>query len=234
MDAARWRRVFDAPIRGFDDLIDEVFQPFVHMPSHPATLARFGIRALMPATWTAGQFKDDPARALFMGVAAHSFSQLTTPLSSSVGLLLTAAAHAVGWPVAEGGTESITRSLPSGKWRVGLQTTPRVMTPSASGQSKTKTLAPTPIWQAAKPTPSAAYIVALMSATSDRSASSYSVTAVAGWCMTGVPHRVMARTVPPLGSGADSGDTLSGGILATGVIVGGCERELRHQMIRRT
>ena len=111
VDAARWRRVFDAPIRGFDDLISEVFQPVVHLPSHPVTLARFGIRALMPATWTAGQFKDDPARALFMGVAAHSFSQLTTPLSSSVGLLLTAAAHAVGWPVAEGGTESITRAL---------------------------------------------------------------------------------------------------------------------------
>jgi phytoene dehydrogenase-like protein len=111
VDAARWRRVFDAPIRGFNDLIDEVFQPVVHLPSHPATLARFGIRALMPATWTAGQFKDDSARALFMGVAAHSFSQLTTPLSSSVGLLLTAAAHAVGWPVAEGGTESITRAL---------------------------------------------------------------------------------------------------------------------------
>lgn len=111
VDAARWRRMFDAPIRGFDDLISEVFQPVVHLPSHPVTLARFGTRALMPATWTAGQFKDDPARALFMGVAAHSFSQLTTPLSSSVGLLLTAAAHAVGWPVAEGGTESITRAL---------------------------------------------------------------------------------------------------------------------------
>ena len=84
VDAARWRRVFDAPIRGFDDLISEVFQPVVHLPSHPVTLARFGTRALMPATWTAGQFKDDPARALFMGVAAHSFSQLTTPLSLSL------------------------------------------------------------------------------------------------------------------------------------------------------
>ncbi|HPV79336.1 MAG TPA: FAD-dependent oxidoreductase, partial [Dermatophilaceae bacterium] len=35
VDAARWRRVFDAPIRGFNDLIDEVFQPVVPLPSHP-------------------------------------------------------------------------------------------------------------------------------------------------------------------------------------------------------
>jgi phytoene dehydrogenase-like protein len=46
-----------------------------------------------------------------MGVAAHKFGRLDTPLSGSVGLMLTAAAHAVGWPVAEGGSEAITRAL---------------------------------------------------------------------------------------------------------------------------
>lgn len=110
-DGARWRRIFAPIVRNFDDLIGEVFQPVVHVPRHPLTLGRFGVKALMPATWTAGRFHDDPARALFMGVAAHSFGRLTTPLSSSVGLMLTGAAHAVGWPVAQGGSESITRAL---------------------------------------------------------------------------------------------------------------------------
>ena len=58
------------------------------------------------------------------------------------------------------------RSLPSGSVSTGLQTTPTVRSPSSSGQSKTKTARSTPIWQAASPTPSAAYIVATMSATS--------------------------------------------------------------------
>ena len=110
-DAARWRRLFAAPVRNFDDLIDEVFQPVVHVPSHPITLGRFGIKALQPATWIARRFRDEPARALFMGVAAHAFGTLTTPLSGSVGMMITASAHAVGWPVAEGGTEAITRAL---------------------------------------------------------------------------------------------------------------------------
>ncbi len=110
-DAARWRRLFAASVRNFDDLIDEVFQPVVHVPSHPITLGRFGMKALQPATWIARRFRDEPARALYMGVAAHAFNKLSTPLSGSVGMMLTAAAHAVGWPVAEGGTEAITRAL---------------------------------------------------------------------------------------------------------------------------
>ncbi|MEU6137432.1 NAD(P)/FAD-dependent oxidoreductase [Nocardioides sp. NPDC047086] len=110
-DAGRWDRLFANPTRNFEALIEEVFQPVVHLPRHPVVLGRFGVGALQPATWTARHFRDDPARALFMGVAAHAFGRLDTPLSSSVGLMLTAAAHAVGWPVAEGGTENITRAL---------------------------------------------------------------------------------------------------------------------------
>ena len=82
----------------------------------------------------------------------------------------------------------------------GLHTTPTVRSPDSSGQSKTKTAASTPIWQAARPTPSAAYIVATMSATSVRSSSSKAVTGCCGRCITGVPQRVMGRTVPPEGS----------------------------------
>ena len=110
-DAGRWDRLFGNATRNFEALIDEVFRPVVHVPRHPVILGRFGVDALQPATWTVRRFQDAPARALFMGVAAHAFGRLDTPLSSSVGLMLTAAAHAVGWPVAEGGTESITRAL---------------------------------------------------------------------------------------------------------------------------
>ncbi|MDR7252389.1 phytoene dehydrogenase-like protein [Nocardioides sp. BE266] len=110
-DGARWRRIFDPIVRNFDDLIGEVFQPLAHVPRHPLTLGRFGAKAITPATWQAARFRDEPAKALLTGVAAHKFGTLTGPLGSSVGLMLTGAAHAVGWPVAEGGTEEITRAL---------------------------------------------------------------------------------------------------------------------------
>lgn len=111
VDEQRWLRLFGPAVRHFDDLIAEVLQQVVHLPGHPLTLARFGVRALWPATLLARVFRDDPAAALFTGAAAHKFGRLDRPLASSVGIMLIAAAHAVGWPVAEGGTESITRAL---------------------------------------------------------------------------------------------------------------------------
>lgn len=110
-DAARWERIFTPIVRNFDALVGDIFQPVLGIPDHPVMMARFGVKALMPATWTTRRFRDDPARALFMGVAAHAFGRLDTPLTTSVGLMLTGAAHAVGWPVAKGGSESITRAL---------------------------------------------------------------------------------------------------------------------------
>ncbi len=110
-DFPRWQRLLAPALEHFDDLIAEVFRPLLHLPRHPITLGRFGTRALLPATLSVRRFADEPARALFMGVAAHKFGRLDTPLSSAAGLMLAAAAHAVGWPVAEGGSAAITRAL---------------------------------------------------------------------------------------------------------------------------
>ena len=50
-------------------------------------------------------------RALFAGLAAHSFLALDQRLSSAVGLVLGAAAHVSGWPIASGGAQSITDAM---------------------------------------------------------------------------------------------------------------------------
>ena len=83
----------------------------MHLPAHPIVLTHFGINALLPASWSVRRWQTDEARGLFGGVAAHAFSSLRTPLSSSVGLMLTAAAHAYGWPVARGGSRAITDAM---------------------------------------------------------------------------------------------------------------------------
>ena len=46
-----------------------------------------------------------------MGVAAHVFGRLDIPLSGSVGLMLTAAGHRAGWPVAKGGSQAIANAM---------------------------------------------------------------------------------------------------------------------------
>lgn len=44
-------------------------------------------------------------------MAAHSFLSLDQPLSAAFGILLGASAHAVGWPIARGGAQSLTDAL---------------------------------------------------------------------------------------------------------------------------
>lgn len=110
-DGPDWAKLFGPVSRNFDALAEDVFRPILHIPRHPFKLAHFGLNALLPATWTARRWKTPEARALFGGIAAHVFGTLNTPLSSSVGLMLGAAAHAYGWPVAEGGSRAISDAM---------------------------------------------------------------------------------------------------------------------------
>jgi len=110
-DGRAWSRLFGPLSRALPTIAHEAFQPVLHLPRYPVTFAAFGLRALQPATWTARRFCTDEARALWAGCAAHVIHPLSRPLTSSVALMLLAAGHAVGWPVAAGGSRSITDAL---------------------------------------------------------------------------------------------------------------------------
>lgn len=110
-DGPAWRRAFEPAVRAFDDLRAEVFQPMLHVPRHPVTMARFGLRALQPATTFARHFERDDVRGLFAGIAAHSFQPLSRPTTTAAGVMFVGAAHTTGWPVAEGGSRAITDAL---------------------------------------------------------------------------------------------------------------------------
>jgi phytoene dehydrogenase-like protein len=110
-DGRAWRRLFGPLSSRFDALNEELVGPVLHLPRHPILLARLGIPALAPATVLARRWRTPAARALFGGVAAHSFARLDRPLSSAVGMALVSACHAVGWPVAAGGSQAIADAL---------------------------------------------------------------------------------------------------------------------------
>jgi phytoene dehydrogenase-like protein len=93
-------------------LLDEVLRPVLHVPRAPLLLARFGLRALCPATLLArGLFRTEAARALWAGLAAHANLPLSAPGSSAFGLVLGAIGHVVGWPFPAGGAGALTQAL---------------------------------------------------------------------------------------------------------------------------
>ena len=111
-DARAYRKLMRPLTRDWEKLSTEFLQPMLHLPRHPFALGRFGIRALSPATsLTRLLFKNEPARALFAGIAAHSFLPLESPASSAFGLVLGMAGHAVGWPIPRRGSQSISNAL---------------------------------------------------------------------------------------------------------------------------
>jgi len=111
-DSSAYRRLMDPLARNWEDLAVEFLRPMLHLPRHPITLARFGIPAICPATLLAKfLFRDEPARALFAGIAAHSFLPLEAPVSSAFALVLSLAGHVVGWPIPRGGSQQISNAL---------------------------------------------------------------------------------------------------------------------------
>lgn len=110
-DGGRWRALFAGPVAGYDELAEDILGPLLRIPSHPLRLARFGAPTVLPASVLAGVFRDEPARALFGGVAAHAFRPLHLPLSSAIGMGILTAGHRHGWAVAAGGSRSITDAL---------------------------------------------------------------------------------------------------------------------------
>lgn len=111
-DGVAYRRLMSPLLRDWDRLAPQLLGPPLRVPRHPLALARFGLRAARSARGLAERtFRDEPARALFAGLAAHSMLPLEQLLTASVGLFLGAAAHAVGWPFARGGSQAIADAL---------------------------------------------------------------------------------------------------------------------------
>ena len=111
-DGKTWRRLMEPLAKHWPLLSAEVLRPVSIFPRHPWLLARFGLSALSPANALSNLlFRSERTKALFAGLAAHSFLSLDEPLSAAFGVLLGAAAHAVGWPIPHAGAQSITKSL---------------------------------------------------------------------------------------------------------------------------
>lgn len=116
--AARLGSDGDAYLRLYERLVEKAGTLFknllgpLRLPGDPVLLARFGALAVQPARNLAGrQFRTAAARALFAGHAAHSVMPLEAPGSAAYGLMLGVSAHAVGWPIAKGGSGRIAEAL---------------------------------------------------------------------------------------------------------------------------
>jgi phytoene dehydrogenase-like protein len=110
-DAASYRRLIEPFVPHAEALFADLLGPLT-LPRYPILAARFGLRAIQPATRLARSwFVDEPAKALIAGLAAHAILPLEFWSTSAVGLVLGLAVHAVGWPIVRGGSQRLSECL---------------------------------------------------------------------------------------------------------------------------
>jgi len=108
-----YARVIGRLGRHAQSLFEEILAP-VHLPRHPLLLSAFGIQA-MRSSMALGKFffATQEGEALFAGLGGHSMLPLDQRFSAASGLVLALAGHSVGWPIAKGGSQSVTKALAS-------------------------------------------------------------------------------------------------------------------------
>ena len=110
-DGREWDKLMRPFVERWTEFAPEVLRPVPFIPRHPWLMARFGMVALRSARAVASRFRKERTRALFAGLAAHSFLSLDEPLSAAFAILMATPAHAVGWPIPRGGAQSLTNAL---------------------------------------------------------------------------------------------------------------------------
>jgi phytoene dehydrogenase-like protein len=111
IDGKAWDQLMRPFVTHWKEFAAQILGPVSFLPRNPLLMARFGMLALQSAQSLARRFRDQRTRALFAGLAAHSFLSLDEPLSSAFGILMAVPAHVVGWPIPRGGAQSITEAL---------------------------------------------------------------------------------------------------------------------------
>jgi phytoene dehydrogenase-like protein len=129
-DGNAYRRLVGPAVRNWDKLVQDLLKP-LGPPRHPLALLRFGPRAMRSAvglarTW----FKGEKAKALFAGNSCHSILPLEHWSTAAFGLMMSMLGHAVGWPIARGGSQAIADALAS--FLASLGGTIQVGTPVSS------------------------------------------------------------------------------------------------------
>ena len=112
VDSTAWRLVHRGVVNSIDDYLEQIMRPLLRFPDHPVKMAQFGLLATPPSTWfVRTAFREEAARALFTGSAAHANTPLGHPFTSTYGVLFSALGMTRGWPVIKGGTGALVNAL---------------------------------------------------------------------------------------------------------------------------
>lgn len=111
-DGPAWRAMLGPLARDADAVAQFTGSNLLQLPRHPLVAARFSLTALSQGgPWWDLPFRTEKPGALLTGVIAHTTLPLPNLAGAAAGLALATYAHARGWPIPVGGSQSIADAL---------------------------------------------------------------------------------------------------------------------------
>jgi phytoene dehydrogenase-like protein len=111
-DGKAYRQLVGPVAERWNDFAADALGPLLRIPRHPFLMAKFGLTVLQPAeTLAASYFRSERTRAVFAGLAGHSFLSFDRPLSGTIGAMFGASIHGPGWPIPRGGAKRIAAAM---------------------------------------------------------------------------------------------------------------------------
>jgi len=110
-DSAAYQRLLEPLVRDMERITATFLGPLRSVPAHPVSVVQFGLEGLQSAARLVRRFRTEEAKVILAGTSAHACRPMGAPLTSAYGLLFTTMAHAVGWPVVEGGGARLVEAL---------------------------------------------------------------------------------------------------------------------------
>jgi len=110
-DGTHYRSLMEPIVENIEEMVDVALGPVTLIPEHKGAFARIALIGGLPAAVLAKRFSTDEGKALIAGISAHSIAAFHAPATAAVGVMLGAIGHSHGWPMAKGGSQTISSAL---------------------------------------------------------------------------------------------------------------------------
>jgi phytoene dehydrogenase-like protein len=110
-DGTHYRSLMEPIVENIEEMVDVALGPVTLIPEHKGAFARIALIGGLPAAVLAKRFSTDAGKALIAGISAHSIAAFHAPATAAVGVMLGAIGHSHGWPMAKGGSQTISSAL---------------------------------------------------------------------------------------------------------------------------
>lgn len=110
-DAKTYEGLMAPFVNQAEAVVEDALAPVTLAPNHPGAFARLAAIGPLSSEMLISRFDTLEARSLLSGLAAHSIAPFSRLATAPVGVLLGTLGHSHGWPLAKGGSDSISTAL---------------------------------------------------------------------------------------------------------------------------